>query len=261
MSNAIVDLAADTNDKAVAMLQNGERDQAIAFFSRAIDVIQQSVNMSSFPRDLTDIACRYSPTKSLNFKYQGSEDEEGGDTNNLIVSVASGDYELAESQTVTDDNLFSFYNHTFVFGSLPGIVTTTSQQESHHEALISAILIFNLALAFYGKGLCGGGPRSSKYLRKALQLYAMTISLVSDEAGFEGLHAIELASWNNIGQIYSHLAEHENAMECRAHLYQTLFADPATSLRLTYGFSYALFYIFVVCSEVRRREIRSALGA
>jgi tetratricopeptide (TPR) repeat protein len=257
MSNAIVDLVADANDKAVAMLQSGERDEAIAFFSRAIEAIQQSVNMSSFPGELPDITCRYSPTRSLNFKDQGAVDEEGGDTNTLIVSVASGDYELAESQTVTHDNVFSFYNHAFVFESLPGTVTTITQQESRHERKISAILIFNLALTFYGKGICGGGP----YLRKALQLYTMTISLISDEAGFEDLHAIELASWNNIGHIYCHLAEHENAGKCRVHLYQALFADPATSLRLMYGFSYALLYLFVVCSEVRRREMRSSLGA
>jgi tetratricopeptide (TPR) repeat protein len=247
------------NQKAVAMLQNGECDQAIAIFSRALLGIQQCVESAS----QAGKACRYSPTRPLDFQDESAEVERRRQTNHLIASVALGDcYELAESQRpATHDNLFSFYNHAFVFRSLPDIATRTSQQESHDHTLISTVLIFNLAMAFYGKGLCASTPKSSKYLRKALQLYTMAISLISDEAGFEGLHAIELASWNNIGHIYSHLAEHENAMNCRAHLYQALFADPATSLRLTYGFSYALFYIFVVCSEVRRREIRSALGA
>jgi hypothetical protein len=90
----------------------------------------------------------------------------------------------------------------------------------------------------------------------------MVISLITDEAGFEDLHEIKLASWNNMGYIYSHFCEHENAMKCRVNLYQTLFADPDTSLRLIYGYSYALFYLFVVVgSEVRRRETRLSLAA
>jgi tetratricopeptide (TPR) repeat protein len=263
MSNAIIDAFVKANDDAVAMMQNGERDQAIAFFTRAIEAIQQSVNMSSFPGELPDIACRYSPTRPLHFEDHDNECEDGRETNNLIVSVALGDcYELAESQTSTHDNLFSFYNHAFVFGSLPDITTRTSQQVSYHDTLISTVLIFNLATTYYGKGLCEGRPNKSlKYLRKAVQFYSMAISLVSDDTGFEGLHAIQLASWNNIGYIYSRLSEHENAMEYRVHLYQALFADPSTSLRLPYGYSYALLYLFVVCSEVRRREMRSSLAA
>ncbi len=67
---------------------------------------------------------------------------------------------------------------------------------------------------------------------------------------------IQLASWNDLGYIYSHFSDHENAMKCRVYLYQALFVDPYTSLRLTYGYSYSLFCLFVVGSEVRRREVR-----
>jgi tetratricopeptide (TPR) repeat protein len=248
------------NQNAVAMLRNGERDQAIAFFSRALIGIRQCVE-SVGQADQHDRACSRSPTRPplFNFEEQGTEDENSRETNNLIISLALGNcYESAESQTVTSDNTFSFYNHAFVFGTIPQITTRTSQQETHHDTMITAVLIFNLALAFYGKGLCAHGPKSSKYLRKALHLFAMAISLIN---GFEELRALELASWNNVGHIYSHFAEHENAMKCRVHIYQTLFVPPATSLRLMYGYSYSLFYLFVVSSEVRRREISLFLAA
>jgi tetratricopeptide (TPR) repeat protein len=239
------------NQKAVALLEEGERDEAIAFFRSALLGIRQCVESSS-QSGQQGIACRQSPTGPLN----------GRETKNLIFSLALGDcHELSESQTAAPDNLFSFYNHAFVFGNLPEITTRTSQQEIHHDTMISAVLIFNLALSFYGKGLCAGGPKSTKYLRKALHLYSMAISLIADESGFEELRALELASWNNIGYIYSHFSEHENAMKCRMHLYQNLFADPATSLRLTYGYSYSLFYLFMVCWEVRRRKMRLSLAA
>jgi hypothetical protein len=250
------------NQNAVAMLRNGERDQAIAFFSRALIGIRQCVKDVG-QAEQQDRACSRSPTSLLNFEEQGTaEDESSRETNNLIISLALGDcYELAPSQTVTPDNTFPFYNHAFVFGSLPQITSRTPQQETHHDTMISAVLIFNLALAFYGKGLCADGFKSSKYLRKALHLYSMAISLINGETGFEELRVLELASWNNIGHIYSHFSEDENAMKCRVHVYQTLFAPPTTSLRLMSGYSYSLFYLFVVSSEVRRREMSLFVAA
>jgi tetratricopeptide (TPR) repeat protein len=245
------------------MLRNGERDQAIAFFSRALIGIRQCVEDVG-QADQQDRACSRSPTRLLNFEEQGTAgDEISRETNNLIISLALGDcYELAPSQTVTPDNTFPFYNHAFVFGILPQITTRTPQQETHQDTMISAVLIFNLALAFYGKGLCADGFKSSKFLRKALHLYSMAISLINNgETGFEELRALELASWNNIGHIYTHFSEHENAMKCRVHVYQTLFAPPTTSLRSMSGYSYSLFYLFVVSSEVRRREMSLFVAA
>jgi hypothetical protein len=228
MSNPMVDAVVDANDEAVAMLLNGDHDHALASFRCALEACHQ------FP---------------FTFEDQGGTEE----TNSIIASVALGDY---ESHSVTPDNLFAFYNHAFVLGSSPDITTRTLQQESHHDAMLPTVLLFNTAMTLYGKGLCGGGPNSSKSLTDALILYSMVISSMTDQARFEDLHAIELASWNNMGYIYSHFSEHENARKCRVYLYQTLFADPDTSLRLTYGYSYSLFYLFVVGSEVRRREMR-----
>jgi hypothetical protein len=230
----MVDAVGDANNEAVAKLRNGNHDHALASFRSALE------------------ACSQFPTRAFTFEDQGGTEE----ANSIIVSVALGDCGLAESQSVTPENLFAFYNHAFVLRSPRDITTTSLQQESHHDAMLATVILFNTAMALYGKALCGGGPSSSRSLTKALVLYSMVISSMTDQARFEDLHAIELASWNNMGYIYSHFSEHENARKCRVYLYQTLFADPYTSLRLTYGYSYSLFYIFVVGSEVRRREMR-----
>jgi hypothetical protein len=259
MSNPIIDAIVDANDEAVAMLQNGDHDHALASFHSALKVLQQCTTMCSFPGELPVIACRHSPTGTQPLRID-SEDEESGETNNLIVSLALGDcHELAESQSATPDNIFSFYNHAFVFGFRPNTATGTPQQETHFK-MLTTVLVFNMALTHHIKGLVDE-HNSSKYLRKAIRLYrlATTSSWLTHQGGFHDLHALELASWNNVGYIYSHFSEHENAMKCRMHLYQNLFADPATSLRLTYGYSYSLFYLFMVCSEVGRREMRLSL--
>jgi hypothetical protein len=236
MSDPIVDALVDANAEAVAMLQNGNHDRALATFRCAL------------------AACRHTTTRPFNFE-DDREDEMSQETNSIIVSVALGDYGLAERQSATPNNLFGFYNHAFVFESPPGITTRTSQQESNRNIVLLTVLLFNTAMALYGKAICGDGPNSSNYLTRALQFYSMAISSITEEASFEDLRTIQLASWNNMGYIYSHFSEHENAMKCRVYLYQGLFADPYTSLRLTYGYSYSLFCLFVVGSEVRRREM------
>jgi hypothetical protein len=235
VARTVVDALVDANAEAVTMLQNGNHDRALASFQCAL------------------VACRHSTTRPFNFEDQGGREDE---TNSIIVSVALGDYGLADSQSATPNNLFTFYNHAFVFESPPSITTRTSQQENHRAIVLLTVLLFNTAVALYRKALCGGGPNSSNYLTKALQFYIMAISSITEEASFKDLQTIQLASWNDLGYIYSHFSDHENAMKCRVYLYQALFVDPYTSLRLTYGYSYSLFCLFVVGSEVRRREIR-----
>jgi hypothetical protein len=255
--NPITDAVVDANDEAVAMLRNGDNDHALASFQRALEVIQQYVSMYSFPEELEDITCHYSPTQPLRVEQQGSVDENGRETNRIIVSVALGDYGFVERQSATTpENLFSFFNHAFLFIFRPSMAMGSSQQETYFN-MLTTVLVFNMALTQHRRGLVDE-HNSSQILRKAIRLYqlATTTSLLTNQGDFQDLHAIQLASWNNVGHIYSHFSEHENAMKCRVHLYQALFADSDTSLRLTYGYSYSLFYLFVVSSEVRRREMR-----
>jgi hypothetical protein len=259
--NPILDAVVNANNEAVAMLRNGDHAHAVASFQRALEVIQQYVSMYSFPEELPyDITCRYSPTQHLRVEQQGSEDENGRETNYIIVSVALGDYGLAERQSgTTPENLFSFFNHAFLFRFRPSMAMGSSQQQTYFN-MLTTVIVFNTALAQHRRGLVDEN-NSSRNLREAIRLYqlATTASLLTNQGDFQELHAIQLASWNNVGHIYSHFSGHENAMKCRVHLYQALFADPATSLRLTYGYSYSLFYLFVVSSEVRRREMSFSL--
>jgi hypothetical protein len=229
MSNEFVDVIVEANDEAVAMMQNGDHGHALASIQRALEALKQSVTIS-FPRGLPDIACRHSVTRTSSSEDEGAEDEEGRESRNVIVSIALGDYGLAESQSATPANLFSIYKHAFVLKFRPNTVTRTSQQETAHFTMITSVLVYNMALLCHRRGLVAE-HNSSQSLTRAIQLYRNTVAtnLLTHQDDFEELHTIELASWNNIGHIYSHLAAHENAMGCRAHIYQVLFANPATS--------------------------------
>jgi hypothetical protein len=244
----------DANQKAVAMLHNGDHDQALASFRRALIGIQECVLESVDPEDERQgiMAFCHSHRQLLPIEQQGTKDEMNGEINNLVFSVALGDSESAESQgATTPGNLFGFYNHAFVVKVLvPNMVTRTSRQEIDHYAMVSTVLVFNIAVTYHIEGLLYG-PSSSNNLRKALQLYLMATALLVTKQGGDVQDLY-------MGHIYSHFSEQEDAMQCRVYLYQALFIDSASGLHLIAGYPYAFFYLFTVCSEVRRRRLNLA---
>jgi hypothetical protein len=215
----------DANQKAVAMLHNGDHDQALASFRRALIDIQECVVESADPEERQGMASCHSHRQLLPIEQQGTKDEMHGEINNLVFSVALGDSESAESQgATTPGNLFGFYNHAFVVKALvPNMVTRTSRQEIDHYAMVSTVLVFNIAVTYHIEGLLYG-PSSSNNLRKALQLYLMATALLVTKQGGDVHQDLYM------GHIYSHFSEQEDAMQFRVYLYQALFTDSARGL-------------------------------
>jgi hypothetical protein len=248
----------DAHQKAgITMLQNGDHDQALRSFRRALVGIRQCVTESAAPEEPQGSAYRLHLEQPLSGEEQAIDTEHSGEASTLILSVALGDSKLvAESKTAKSSNLFPFYNHAFVVWTLPTTYAITSKQGIDHHARLTTVLLFNMALTFHRKGLLNE-TKSLENMRKAIQIYqlCMDTSWLSRPGVLEDLYVIQLVSWNNMGNIYSHfLAEKEDAIRCRALLHRALFEDAALSLGLMYGYPYASFYLFVVCSEVRRRE-------
>jgi hypothetical protein len=240
--------SAVANQKAgIIMLQNGDLDQALCSFRRALVEIRQCVTESA------------SHEETQGAEEQDIDTERSGDASTLILGVALGDCKLAESKTPKSNNLLSFYNHAFVVGTPSTTYTRTSQHGIDHHTRLTTILFFNMALTIHRKGLLDE-PQSLQSLRKAIQLYqcCINMSLLSHPGGgLDDLYVIQLVSWNNMGHVHSLLAKRDDAIRCRALLYQTLFEDTALSLRLMHGYPYASFYLFVVGSEVRRRGFKA----
>jgi hypothetical protein len=253
----------DANQKAlITMLQNGDHDQALCSLRRALVEILQCVTENTSPEGPQGAACGLYLEHPLPVEEQGIDPQHNiGDVSTLILSVALGDGKLAESKTAKSSSIIPFYNHAFVvLGTLPTPSTRTAQQQGlDHHVRLTTVLLFNMALTFHKKGLLDG-PKSLEILGKAIQLYqhaCMKMSSLSTPGGLEDVYVIQLACWKNMEHIYSHLAKKEDAIRCRALLHQALFEDTASSLGLMCGYPYASFYLFVVCSEVRRREFKA----
>jgi hypothetical protein len=242
----------DERQKAsIAMLQNGDLDQAVRSFRRSLVEIRQELSSS-------EGANHHEKTQGV--ETQDIDTQYSGDASTLILSDALGDCKLAESKTTNSCHTLSFFYRAFVIGTTRPITTytSTSQQGIDHHTRVTTALLFNMALTFHRKGLLLAEPRSLESLRKAIHFYQLCInmSLLSgpDGAGcMDDMYVIQLASWNNMGHVHSHLFEKDDVIRCRVLLYQALFEDPGSSLRLMHGYPYAFFYLFVVGSEVRRR--------
>jgi tetratricopeptide (TPR) repeat protein len=241
----------DANRQGVAMLQNGNYNDALASFRRAFTGVRESVV------NVADLAKRTPVDRSHpHTQPEGTADDERirVESETLISSVALGDCEPSEGNNALPGNLFSVYNHAFVFRDIT-LNLVARQQEIERDTMLttqSTVILFNTALTYHRNGLLGG-PKSSKYLRKALTFYSMASGLLWHHGVFENIFVIQLAAWNNMGYIYSHFSDYENAMKYRSCLYHSLFEDTATTLHFVGGSPYAIFYLFTVGSEVRRR--------
>jgi tetratricopeptide (TPR) repeat protein len=241
----------DANRQGVAMMQNGKYKAALASFRRAFTAVQESVVNAADPAKRTAVDRGHPQTQP-----EGIEDGRiRVDSETLISSVALGDCESAEGNNASPGDPFSVYNHAFVFRDIT-LNPIARQQEIECDTTMlttqSTVILFNTALTYHRKGLLGG-PESSRHLQKALQFYSMATSMLLPHGVFENIFVIQLAAWNNMGYIYSLFSEHENAMKYRSCLYHSLFEDTATSSHFLGGSPFAIFYLFIVGSEVRRR--------
>jgi tetratricopeptide (TPR) repeat protein len=255
--------AVANQEAGITMLQNGDLDQAFRSFRRALVEIRQCVTESASHEETQGVARRpHFEQPSLSVEEQDIDAQRIGDASTGILSVALAGCKPTESKTAKSSkssNLFSFYNHAFVVGIPSTTYTRTPQHGVDHHTRLTTVLLFNMALTYHRKGLLDGSE-SLECLRKAIQVYQLCINmslLGCPGSSLDDLYVIQLVSWNNMGHIYSDLAETDDAIRCRALLYQVLFEDAAFSLGLMHGYPYASFHLFVVGSEVRRRGFKA----
>jgi hypothetical protein len=207
----------DANQMAgITMLQNGDHDQALLSFRRALVETGQCIAESASPEQPRGAACRVYLEQPFTVEEQGIDTEHSRYVSNLTLSVALGD-----SHTSMSSSLSSLYNYAFVVGALPTTYTRISQQGIDHHVRLTTVLIFNMALTCHKKGFLDG-PMSLESLRNAIHMYqivCMKLSLLLRPGGLEDLFVIQLVSWNNMGHIYSHLTEQEDAIRYRGLLF------------------------------------------
>jgi hypothetical protein len=127
----------------------------------------------------------------------------------------------SDDEQVSPFNLFCYYNRTMVV-----------QEDESDDALLCMVILFNLAITYHHIGLTHPGHEES--LRKALALYKMVLAATQQQnknlptGGHTNnnndtvVRLLLLATFSNLGHIYSHFMETFEEKICQQQLYAVL---------------------------------------
>lgn len=134
----------------------------------------------------------------------------------VVIPVQLSSSQIDANLTYSPDNFFHLYEKAFV-------VTNDAVDTMHPHALqdrVAATIMYNVGLLCHRQALLRG---NSTMLQRALFMYEMATSTVG--RAFKGKTQIDemdglfmMALTNNMGHIYSHLFQLEEAMSCRRAL-------------------------------------------
>jgi hypothetical protein len=226
---------------AVSLMQHNRHSEAKEALRRALTCLQQLVGSEEDSEFLQS-----QPPKSEIWSSTGSPmdrtdtmQQQGESSNSKAVCGVSIDHPLCKTNTsflsASPDNLFDFYNRAFVIspniaGGLPVI----------YESVTVAVLLYNTGLNCHGNAIRSG---SSRELRRALQMYKMSLRIIQDNSSLHGedmLQVVLLALLNNMGCIHSHFYDWNEMNECREDLYSLFASSNNLTMEDYVFFSYVL---------------------
>jgi hypothetical protein len=224
---------------AVSLMQHNRHSEAKEALRRALTCLQQLVGSEEDSEFLQS-----QPPKSQIWSSTGSPRDtidimQGESSNSKVVIGVSIEHPLCKTNTsflsASPDNLFDFYHRAFVIspniaGKLPVI----------YESVTTAVLLYNTGLSCHGNAIRSG---YSSELRRALQLYMMSLRIIQDNSSLHGedmLQVVLLALLNNIGCIHSHFYDWNEMRECREVLYSLFASSNNLTMEDYVFFSYVL---------------------
>jgi hypothetical protein len=187
------------NNEAVALLCQGKHGEALNMFRQSLNSIRDHVGDAVMEEE--DGAPPAAPPLRS-------------------VPIASG---LDDDSSSSAHNLFCFYNRAF---ELPG-ETGTATFSLSEQMDFSKVILFNMGLTLHHKGLVsttGGEKTTTQYLLKALAIYKTIVSLQGKEASSSSFtNVLLMAVYSNMGHIYSHFFDRQEAMQCRYMIKEMMF--------------------------------------
>ena len=166
----------------------------------------------------------------------------------LLFPLPIDETVVANDAVVSPGNLFPVYNQAFGL-SVNKSHAWTADDSEEQRTTISAVVIYNLALANHRIGLSSTGNSGSS-LKNALRLYGQALTLLQSNidlvAERQALFVLTLATICNMGQIKAHFWDLADAQLCFDRL-EMLLMDAPCSFDLPE--SEAEFFYSIVCHD------------
>jgi tetratricopeptide (TPR) repeat protein len=147
---------------------------------------------------------------------RGPEDQHE-DVSRIFLSVSSihleDHFSLLKPSSYQDDHTFTLFDRALIFDNAELAAVSSDAAQN----CVSAVLLFNMGLAFHIQGVCVHNLRSqTTNFKKAMKLYEMAIEILEGCKGCDdelnGL--LHLSLFNNMGHICSHFGETKHAKRC-----------------------------------------------
>lgn len=223
-----------TNTKAVRLMQKGDYLQAIALLRAALTDLLGIVQ---------DRPAAEEDSKMLLVGGGGSTADRQDAKTLLVDSNCVAGYRLCRKRSFYQDHhAFSLFDRALcIRGVEASDLTSISAQNA-----ISATVLYNMGLAHQLQGMQSLTKQKACF-KKALKLYQMASDILKDCSADDGEVSglLYLAVCNNMGHIYSHFCETQNAQRCLQWLQTILEACQSIDLGLPED-EYLPFYLNVL---------------
>ena len=148
------------------------------------------------------------------------QDDDEVDSYDLAIrNVPIGFSETNVARERSPHNVFEVYDSAFMFPC------TTETPAASYE--MSIVLCYNLALAHHLAGLCGV-ENSTKHFQEALKYYKLSLTVFRSRSSFyfDDWYALVLGILTNMGFIFCHCWQRNEARTCSEHI-DKLLSSPA----------------------------------
>lgn len=189
------------NDCAVALLAQGQTTDSTKVFQIALRKLRSGLSQI--------------PSSSSHYQQQGQQPETvlSREHHKVVQPLALSSSYAGSDTASSPNNAFCVYKNAFVMNPS----CTDGDQ-------IAMVILFNLALTMHLEGL-GHGKTTARFA-SALRTYEMVSNLLEtvplDENGTtsssSGWRLLYLATWTNIGHLYSHFVRVEDVTQCGLRL-------------------------------------------
>jgi len=180
------------NCQAVGLLREGQYNEASALFRAALNQL-----LSHIVEGKQGLSSQGSHEGIVKFRSVAIRESTGSSSKALHYDA------------------FSLYDRAFLLDE--GMVaegSSLASLEQEDRNITSAILLYNLGLAYHLMGIGGTLSSHDHNLRKALKLYKMMLDVADHCHNDDDCKIFYLAAWNNMGHIYSQFCEEGQVQSC-----------------------------------------------
>jgi tetratricopeptide (TPR) repeat protein len=208
MTPRLLDQAVKLTNEGTRLLVLGREDRAINEFKTALETMREIGLSGRHPK-----LAAAQPQD-----WQRAYSSFGAQASSLLADISEEQPQYASLVRLSSPPAATGGDHSFFFVYSQALKVNISVGMDHGadmDTLISAIIIFNMALLYHLKGTREQNA-ASKHHAKSMRLYALSLELLKNQKNSSSYHEdvvlLQVACWNNMSHISYEQADVDRAL-------------------------------------------------